>query len=440
MRHLVVFLVALAPAATACAYGFWDERLTTAIVRTSYASPLEGTPDDPLTYGYCLYDASYQAPARDALHAIINPDACTPVGRPASWGTASLAWTQDGSWTAPRYWVVANNNEPAFHGCNQGPPDLSLPRSVPGAGIFGFAILKDAPAEDFLRAHLVLNTTYPNPCAGHDPIPFLQFGAHDTRGNGGVLGLLNAGDGASPRLRFTARMYDYKRTHLDCAGDVCASYFRLVLLAQWQDADGRDIPRMIQLNLYYDNAGDGLTGRGWNWPIREDMFFPGADIAYMDAVKVRAACPSRFAVALPTFSAIGQQIDYDLDVEGLYRCASDLGLFREPLPATPNVIFRAAHWALESSGRDGYLWMAMHDMCVLCANDQRTSAHAGQSKAAPGTAGGPGAVAAIAAALAERCARNAECAASRAHSGMIADDPAPRPSIPSLLVRRRGLP
>jgi hypothetical protein len=50
------------------------------------------------------------------------------------------------------------NNEDAFSTLNPGPPNASLPRALPGAGIMGFATLfgnDNFPGDTHLRAHLV---------------------------------------------------------------------------------------------------------------------------------------------------------------------------------------------------------------------------------------------------------------------------------------------
>lgn len=225
--------------------------------------------------------------------------------------------------------------------------------------MMGFTVMKDTGAgENFFRAHLVLNLAMYNPCVG--PIPFMAIGAHDTRGNGGLVGALNPTGGAPSKVSFKAKVYDYKSPTPDPIHGAGATFFRLIAVSQWQDAQGRDVPRMLMINLFHDHLNDGFIGRGWNWPLQQAFYFPGADIAYMDVEQVPGHC-SGYTIPAP-FWYIGQEITYDIDLQKLFKCASDGGLFRTPMPSTSNVMLRAVHWALEGVGSNGWLWVAVHNM------------------------------------------------------------------------------
>ena len=69
----------------------------------------------------------------------------------------------------------------------------------------------------------------------------------------------------------------------------------MVVVATWPDGQGRDLPRMIQLNLFHDGNDDssakGPAKLRWSWPFVEDTFFPGAEVVYFDAEDVQALCP-----------------------------------------------------------------------------------------------------------------------------------------------------
>lgn len=349
------------------AYDFWDQGLVSGTVNTTFTDANLGTAGHPITYSYCLFsppDPFTPVPPLNPTpnHYVINTPVCS-LSSPTTWSGASTGWAQNGVFGASNYWVLDINNETsapeqAFSPCNQGPPDYSLPRSEPGSGVMGFTVLKDAGAgENFYRAHLVLNMAFSNPCP--DPISFMAIGAQDTRGNGGLIGGLNPTAGVPSKVSFTAKIWDHKTPDRNEFWNAGATFFRLIAVAQWQDSIGRDVPRMIQLNLYHDTLNDGFVGRGWNWPLRQSFYFPGADIAYIDVEELPAYCSG---YSLPTFTSVGQQIDYDVDLQQLFQCASDGGLFRDPLPASANVMLRAVHWAAEAVGSDGWLWVSVHDM------------------------------------------------------------------------------
>lgn len=342
-------LGAMALPPSAIAYNFWDQGFAAATVNTTFTNALLGTIGHPITYSYCLF------PKDDAG---TNCNQTTP----ATWGPTGHAWAQNGPFGAPRYWVLTLNNEPATDPCNIGPPDLSLPVSAPGSGLMAFTTLKDTGAgENFYRAHLILNMTYANPCAAKDPIPYLQFGAQDTRGNGGALGGLNPTAGVPSKVSFTAKIWDHKVPSQRPGGSSnFGIWFRLVLLAQWKDNQGRDVPRMIQVNMYHDRTGDGFYGPWkWNWRFAEDYYFPGADIAFMDAELIQPYCGGSL---VPTFYGGVQEIDYDIDIQRLFKCASDHGKFVTPMPTTPNLLIRGVHWAVEGNGTNGWLWVSVHNM------------------------------------------------------------------------------
>lgn len=278
------------------------------------------------------------------------------------------------SWSDPSFWVLANNNETvvlnnnvpvssSLSVCNSGPPDLSLPRSSPGSGLFGFTAITDPGAgEYFYRAHLVLNQTFANPCG--DAIPFLSIGAQDGRGQSGPLGALNPTAGVPSGLQFTAKLYDFKESDLLPSGIRAASTFRVYIIAEWPDSPGgQPIPRALFIDLFHLNVDDHLAGKqvnngDWNWPIQEDYLYPGADLAFFDAEDIAASC----GITVPRLTNIGQQIAYDLDLQGLFRCASNLGLFRAAMPTTSNLPIRGIHWANEANSANGWLWTSVHAM------------------------------------------------------------------------------
>lgn len=238
-----------------------------------------------------------------------------------------------------------------------------MPRSAPGSGIFGFTSITDPGAgEYFYRAHLVLNQTFSNPCG--DATPFLSIGAQDGRGQSGPLGALNPTSGVPSHLQFTAKVYDYKRPNdYPNGGQIGTSAFYVYIIAEWPDAMGRPVPRMLFITLFHDNIDNNIAGTSdWNWPIQEDYLYPGADLAYIDAEDVATYCgPELDTYRLTT---IGDKFTYKLDLQKLFICASNLGLFRNTMPATSNLPIRGIHWANEGTGVNGWLWTSVHAMTM----------------------------------------------------------------------------
>jgi hypothetical protein len=149
----------------------------------------------------------------------------------------------------------------------------------------------------------------------------------------------------------------------------------LIAVSEWKDVTGtRDTPRMIQLHLFhdapFDPAKDNFAGRGWNWPLQQSFYFPGADIAYMDVRGLQAKCGFTLPMPPVTYDGTaisynnpsGTQLNYDVDLQKLFKCASNLGLFREPMPTTSNIKIKGVHWALEGAGLNGWLWTSVHNM------------------------------------------------------------------------------
>ena len=330
-------------AGTQPTYGFWDEGFTNPKVRTNYDSLYEGTRSDPLTLTPCLFS---DCPTFPETYATSNP---------AAMNLASFAERQ--------YWVLLDNNEPSNdNGCNSGPPDTSLPHSLPGEGIFGFAPIVDAAiGEDFPRAHLVLNSNVANPCL--DGIAYMSFGAHsnrgnvDSAGNGQLLGALNPTPGVLHIVSFATKLHEYQRMH--------AALYRLVVVATWPDDEGRELPRMIQLNLFHEGDDDSSAkGPGklrWSWPFVEDTFFPGAEVVYFDAEDVQVLCPGS-SVRRMTSADTNVNLSYEIDMQPLYQCAARWGGWSNGMPTTADIPITSIDWAVEGESNSGALWVSVHDM------------------------------------------------------------------------------
>jgi len=360
---IVAALGHLTPPLSAVQYGFADSGFQNASIRTVYNDGYEGTSLNPLTLtSPCLWDSSI-------------PNNGCPTG-PTVYSAANW-WRQNwdnncGAYYPCTFWLLLMNNEPrAFNLCNPGPPDASLPRSEPGSGIMGFTAIKGSlTGENFYRAHLVLNLHYPNPCGG-DGIPFLSIVADRDRGNAGLTpGALNRSSSTIPsRVQFTARLWDMGLPN--CPG--CSTEYGYVQpgkgyldFALWAVAEWGGKPRMLFVNLLHRNREPtgGMEGKDqeWNWPVREDILYPGADLAVFEA----EALPSVCNYTVPVMSgAIGQEINYTVDLQKLFRCASDQGLFRDPMPTTSNLPIKTVGWKNEGIGLGGGIWTSVHGMKMV---------------------------------------------------------------------------
>lgn len=375
---------------------FHDQGMTQLpAVKTEYVDPKTGTSGHPLVIGNCLW-------GNCRTERLVFADAnewhqnlrCNPCG---------------GSNRPDRYWVVLFNNEPREDPRNPGPPDASLPRSLPAQGLMGFETRRgDASLPNDLRwrAHLVLDfLDADNPIPG--AAPFLGFGEFSARGNRDrPLGYLNPGSYAKPSLlTFGARLWQsVPPTPISSQPATLASY--VWMLANWGTK-----PKAIFLTLYHWNIQNS-TPPGepsiyhFSWPITQSALYPGAEIAYIDAEDMPFYCGR----SLPTL-ALGADTDYRIDLTALFRCVSDRGLFTEPMPATRDIPVTQVLWANESTGVDGVLWTDVHDQRVVAATSRPPVAT--RSASAPPTPG-ERSIADIRADLARQCAAAPSCAARAA--------------------------
>jgi hypothetical protein len=342
-------------------YGLADPGMHAGRVKTPYPSVDTGTTAEPLTIlrpyptdEGCLFNTR----SADLVGGILCQS------QPIVYGDSSHAWWQNGDGQAQEpWWVVGINNEPSFDPCNPGPPDLSLPLQEPGEGLAGFA-MEASRSEDGRAAHLALDLSYENPC-GWRAIPFLSVGARDDRGNEVPVGALNPQPATVPhRLRFNVEVEQFREPKYPDGRDGAA------FIVQWTLSEWGGVPRMLYLILTHWNReieGNGALGRVWNWPAAEHYLYPGADIAYLEAEDINELC----GISTPNVPAVaGASVDYDLDLQQLFRCASGLNLFRNPMPSQQrqrNLRIRGVHWAIEAQGSDGLIWISLHRPQMLGA-------------------------------------------------------------------------
>jgi hypothetical protein len=362
---------AASPHLEAQQYGFADQGFNVASIRTVYNSANEGTAYNPLTLTSCLW------PDQSIAGCPAGPTTPTVYSQSNWWRQNWVSYC--GAYIPCTFWLLVMNNETrtsAFNNCNSGPPNASLPRAEPGAGIMGFtAITGSLPGETFYRAHLVLNLHYWNPCDGGYGIPFLSIAADRDRGNAGrTPGALNRSSTSIPnKVRFVARLWDLVLP--DCTVPSCDDNPQpgkgVVDFGLWAVAEWGGVPRMLFIDLlhpnrqYHQEYRDGIAGATtgeWNWPIAEDFLQPGADLAFIEAEDTAALC----GYSVPAMSgAIGQEIQYTVDLQKLFKCASNLGLFRTPMPSTQNIPIKTVAWKNEGFGVSGGIWTSVHGMEMI---------------------------------------------------------------------------
>jgi len=137
------------------------------------------------------------------------------------------------------------------------------------------------------------------------------------------------------------------------------NYHFVFAIAEW---DGK--PRMLYVNLFhYMSEWSSQNSPGshyhWNWTASNSFYYPGADIAFIDAEDIITHCGSGVGT-VPRITSLGVKTYYSLDWEVLYRCVSDNGLFDTPMP-TSTVPLLGVHWGGELFG-DAAIWVVVEDM------------------------------------------------------------------------------
>ena len=335
---------------------FWDQGFKNGAWRTDFISDLAGTPASPLTYD------------SDCLFPELQCGTGPLVGEQTSAGTST-------SLPGDRYWVVSINNEPAFENSNDGRmvgvPGQTHP--VPQTGPMwtyypeSFTVSVDSEAgEDFPRAHMIVR--HLGPTNSHDEngaggIPFVSVGAQANRGNGVAVGALN--NLLRPHnVRFTANLFDWKTS------DSSIMWAFVYAISEWPDETGKTTQHGVFRTLKHMGEGSDYSGPenpghpfDWNWPIRESFFYPGVDWGFIDSEDLNSG-PTAWHCGFTVPAMTEKLTDYrfNVNLQKLFECASNRGLFRTPMPAIGELPIKGVHWAVEMTGEEAFLWLAVHGM------------------------------------------------------------------------------
>ena len=332
--------------------------------RTDYASKTEGSAGNPLKIdtGGCYFEPS-ELDTVDLIH--VHPTQACPHGPTVYPGGPFYYANVEPSATS--FWVLSANVEIyAFSNTSpyaplgklQGPPNLSTSlTSSPNLLKF---LMRQKPIVHPLaipghEAHLMIDNE------GGDgeekfnyAIPFLGVGAHKGWGNDGFVGRMNVTD-APHTTTWTSHL---KLASTSSVDDVITH--NVVVVAEWGG-----IQRMIQLVLFHDNidaSSDEIAGshRHWNWPAKNSFWYPGADIAFIDAEDIESHCGPGVGY-VPRMTHSDEIHNYALDWEFLFRCLSDLELFDDPMPIAKMVPIIGVHWIVELYG-NASAWFVVSDM------------------------------------------------------------------------------
>jgi len=337
------------------AKGFFDQGFAnTPVVRTDYANANAGTAASPLSISACHFT---KAPC-PTLHSVF-----------AQSNFWSLNWPENClPGICPNFWLLTMNDEIADSLSNSGPPDASLPHAWPGFGIMGFNALygdDNFAGDTNWRAHLVLNLYFADPQFGGNP--FLAIGAFHDHGNGGYLGALNPSSAATPSvLEFDARLWGSTLPTPVAVTQDATIVFWLQVFAEWGAH-----PKAIQIALFHQTSGTylaqtTLASSPWEWRYTQSGYYPGAIFVSTRAEDLPVHC----GFSLPAL-VLHQDVHYSLDLQRLFQCMSDHGLFvddygvNDPLPATKDIPITIVNWADEGTGVNGALWTDVHQMRMV---------------------------------------------------------------------------
>ena len=362
MQKIVcAFISAIVASQCSFAMGLFDPGLNIPSVRTDYANSSVGV-QTPLTWDSLCHANNRELGAGLITECMTNNPSA--AGSDLFYHSGYFAqsnffscseWnylTNDctNSNVGDKHWTLLMNNEP-WQKQNLAPPNQSLPRARPGEGTMGFAMYND-PNENIWRAHLVNNNMFNNPHPdGKYAIPFLAFGI-DSKANGATLGYLNNPTAPSV-LSFTSKIWAAS-TAEPAGGRVNSFNHYVYAFSEW---GGKR--RGLFMNIFWGELsyGSGLHVK-WNWQPKQSFQRNGGDLALFNlGAESNNACPGLMSQTAMRF--VGEQRAYSIDLNKAFRCASNLGLFDEPMPIEQQTPIVELGFAAETS-LNNLLWASVH--------------------------------------------------------------------------------
>ncbi|MEE9426094.1 MAG: hypothetical protein V3V18_14120 [Methylococcales bacterium] len=428
--QLAIFLIMMPMfLSSAQADGFWDQDFRVGTLRSDFDDRTTGLSSNPLIQVQCKFPGITFAIPCKTFDTPDTPDPNDPNQITSFYPkTYSFYWPSSVAWptNSDGYWVLSVNNEDVVNKFNLGPPNQSLPVTysdvipgqgpqldrITGRGTTNIAMELRGQQQEKKRIHLAINTKYQpgneNFSQEIGSIPFLGFGAMQNRGNKGIsLGALN--DASKPHmLHFTTKMWGNEngvvvpRRAEDKPGRPAILSYMLFVFSKWNG-----VPRGIILQLFHrhqefscpngisairDRHGNiqeqvndapfcnGKTQKsqstGWNWPIKQSVFSPGADYTYIDVEDLQTVCNAFFRNTTVSGNpnngwrlGYREESTYNIDLQELFDCANSLGInsqgekegFNGSMP-NYSVPITGVFWTLEASGVDGLIWTSVEDM------------------------------------------------------------------------------
>lgn len=395
MRYALA--LAMLVVATVANAGFWDPHMANGAIRTEFPSGYGIGSNyvslwytDPTLSGAegCLFNAAEAFTKCEGRRPQGTPfignqwptliqarEACggntSAVGD--SWlGCLSYSTNTYFSLNSPssNYWVIHANTDPSFDQCRDGSPGQSYNIVDPIANpttpnLYKVAMEYNVSGRYTMNLVVSPSEHYNNGkfyCSGlgayQYQINYLSGGAHNSKGNGGPIGYVHPSGGTgSDHLNFKGQIRGYQAAFCQTSGicNVPGAQAGILMRATW---DG--IPHLLYLLLHAEGSllNQDKQKSKWNWPLSDSMYYPGGEIAVLDASSASSTCGFPIST-LPTGSP-GTQNTYSLDMSALFNCASTWSLFSTPMPSS-NTAIESVDWFIEFSSTGGMLWMGIED-------------------------------------------------------------------------------
>lgn len=339
---------------------FDDQGFILGRIRTDYNSQTEGSSSNPLDIGpICHYDST------DPVKLIkVHADDCPTAPTVYPGGPFPYATVPHSS---SSFFVLSANVEfPSFGtsvlgGGSQGQGAPNLSSSLTGSpDLLSFLRI---PVFQYLgqvtpikwKANLIIDNEGSGGPKYDEAIPFVAIGAQNDRGNAGYVGWMNK-SGAPKRTTWNSTV-----SMATATGTEDLNYHYVMAIAEWGERR-----RMLFVHLFHYNFetsnSTNLKGlhRHWNWPAKNSFYYPGADIAFIDAEDIVTHCGSGVGT-VPRITSLGVKTSYSLNWEALFGCMSDNDFFDTPMPASDDVPLLGVHWGVELFG-DAAIWTIVEDM------------------------------------------------------------------------------